>query len=105
VCPVKNVSLVALLLLSSLTFSQESKLPKISVGEVPPEPIPAGTCQHSYSGYLEVQEDGKTKDINLTSQQIGDYVKKRLSEGYSVSLYPQASGRFFVFETCQSKRD
>jgi hypothetical protein len=98
-----RISLAILLLLSSLTFFQ---LPKVSgVTETPPEPIPAGTCQKSYSGYLEVQENGKAKDMDLTPQQIGDYVKKRLSEGYSLSLYPQASGRFFVFEICQSKKN
>jgi len=32
-------------------------------------------------------------------------VKKRLSEGYSLSLYPQTSGRLFIIETCQSKKD
>lgn len=93
-----------MLLISTLVFCQDFKAPtKLTVTELPPEPIPPGTCKESYSGYLEVQEHGKTKDANLTSQQIGDYVKKRLSEGYSLSLYPQASGRLFVIETCQPK--
>ena len=101
-----KILLVILLLLSSLTFPQEPKLPeKISVTELPPESIPAGTCKESYSGYLEVPDHGKVKDTKFTSQQIGDYVKKRLGEGYSLSLYPQASGRLFVIETCQSKKD
>jgi hypothetical protein len=101
-----KISLAFLLLLSSLAVSQEPKFPqKISVEETPPEPIPTGTCKASYSGYLEITEHGEVKDTNLSSQQIGDYVKKRLGEGYSLSLYPQASGRFFVFETCQSKKD
>jgi hypothetical protein len=92
-----------ILLLASLSFSEEMKWPqKISVRELPPEPIPAGTCKESYSGYLEVPENGKVKNRDFTSQQIGDYVKKRLSEGYSLSLYPQVSGRLFVFETCES---
>lgn len=99
----KNFLLVALLM-SALAFSQESKSPKVSgVAEAPPEPIPAGTCKQSYSGYLEFQEHGKAKNTNLTSQEIGNYVKKRLSEGYSLSLYPQASGRLFVIETCAAK--
>jgi hypothetical protein len=100
-----KISLAVLLLLSLLAFSQEPKpTQKISVTELPPESIPAGICKESYSGYLEVQEHGKAKDLNLTSQQIGDYVKKRLSEGYSLSLYPQASGRFFVIETCEAQK-
>ena len=99
-----KIWLAVLLLLSSLTFSQEIKPPqKISVIELPPERIPAGTCKESYSGYLEVEEHGKAKDVNLPSQQIGDYVKKRLGEGYSLALYPQTSGRLFVIETCLIK--
>jgi hypothetical protein len=97
---------VCLLLSTAAMFAQEPKLPKVSsVTEFPPEPIPAGTCKESYSGYLEVADHGKAIDTNFTSRQVGDYVKKRLSEGYGLSLYPQASGRFFVFEICQSKKD
>jgi hypothetical protein len=100
-----KISLAILLLLSSLTFSQEPKLPqKISVAELPPELIPAGSCKESYSGYLEVQDQGKAKATNLTSQQIGNYVKKRLSEGYSMELFPQASGRLFIIETCRTEK-
>jgi hypothetical protein len=97
--------LAFLVLFSSVSFSQSTEQPTIHVTELPPEPIPTGTCKESYSGYLEVTEHGKAKDKDLTSKQIGDYVKKRLSEGYSLLLYPQASGRFFVIETCQSKKD
>ncbi len=74
----------------------------VSVTELPPEAIPVGTCRGSYSGYLEVTERGKPKKTNFTTQQIGDYVNKRLGEGYSLSLYPQVSGRLFVIESCQS---
>jgi|HubBroStandDraft_4_1064222.scaffolds.fasta_scaffold275914_2 hypothetical protein len=75
----------------------------ISVGELPPEKIPPGTCKESYSGYLEIDEHGRTKDTNLGDQEIGGYVKKRLGEGYSLALYPQASGRLFVIETCHTE--
>jgi hypothetical protein len=87
-------------------FAQSSQqLPStVTVTELPPEPIPAGTCKNSYSGYLELSEHGKPKKINFTSQQIGDYVKKRLGEGYSLSLYPQASGRLFVIEDCETTK-
>jgi len=78
------------------------KIPTVSVSELPPEQIPAGTCKESYSGYLEITQDGLTKNTNLSAQQIGDYVKKRLGDGYSLSLYPQASGRLFVIENCQA---
>ena len=96
--------LLAVLLFTSFVLSQEPKFPTVSsVTELPPEPIPAGTCKNSYSGYLELPEHGKIKKTDFTSQQIGEYVKKRLGEGYSLSLYPQASGRLFVIETCQNK--
>jgi hypothetical protein len=87
--------------------AQDSNLPypTVTVSELPPEPIPTGTCRKSYSGYLEIPARGKVKDTNFTSQQVGDYVKKRLSEGYSLALYPQASGRLFVVETCQPNKD
>lgn len=99
----RQIALVVVLV-SSLTFSQDLNKLHISVNELPPEAIPAGTCKNSYSGYLEVQEHGKPKDVDLAAQQIGDYVKKRLSEGYSLSLYPQTSGRLFIIETCQTEK-
>jgi len=87
------------------TQSPSQSSPHITVTEMPPEAIPPGTCKQSYSGYLEVPDRGKTKNKEFTPQQIGDYVNKRLGEGYSLSLYPQVSGRLFIIETCQpSKR-
>jgi hypothetical protein len=80
--------------------AQKSDWPEVSVSELPPEPIPAGTCKHSRSGYLEIDEHGKVKDTNLTSKQVGEYVNQRLGEGYALALYPQASLRVFVIETC-----
>jgi hypothetical protein len=100
---VNRILLAFLFVVSSPSFPQQSNLPKVSVSELPPEPIPAGTCKQSYSGYLEIPARKKVKETNFTSQEIGDYVNKRLSEGYSLSLYPQASGRLFVTETCPSK--
>lgn len=100
----KSIPLAFLFLLSSFIIPQQSDFPKrVSVSELPPEPIPVGTCKQSYSGYLEIPARKKVKDTNFTSQEIGDYVNKRLSEGYSLSMYPQASGRLFVVETCSSK--
>jgi len=102
----RNIFCAALLALAALTLpAQEPNNSQPTVTELPPEGIPHGTCKNSYSGYLEVQEHGKAKDVNLSTQQLGGYVKKRLSEGYSLSLYPQTSGRLFIIETCQSKKD
>ncbi len=46
-------------------------------------------------------QEGTTK---LTDQEIGEYVRKRLAEGYSVTLYPQASGKMFTVATCHPTR-
>jgi hypothetical protein len=66
--------------------SQDSNHLHPTVVELPPEPIPTGTCKESYSGYLEVQEHRKAKDLNLTSQQVGDYVKKRCTRRLVVAF-------------------
>jgi len=71
----------------------------ISVQELPPEPIPHGTCSQGHSGYLGVESSGRSR---LTEQEIGEYVRQQLKEGYSVKLYPQASGRIFSIATCES---
>jgi len=84
-----------LLILSTGTLSQN-----ITVRELPPETIPAGTCTQSTSGYLGIVGNDKKERTQLTDQEIGEYVRKRLAEGYSVLLYPQASGKMFTIETC-----
>ncbi len=100
-----SVVLLVFALLAQATPQQSNpKIPTVSVGEQPPEQIPAGTCKESHSGYLEITENGSVKKTNLSSQQIGEYVKKRLSEGYSLLLYPQASGRLFAIENCAAER-
>lgn len=107
----KLICIVPLALLGmAVLFAQQNKPqsgtevspPKVSVSELPPEPIPPAICKQSYSGYLEIAKHRKVKDTNLTSQQIGNYVKQRLSEGYILSLYPQTSGRLFVIESCSA---
>jgi hypothetical protein len=92
-----------LLLFSSLTFGQESKQPHVSIKELLPESIPAGTCKDDASGFLTVTKNGKT-ETHLTDKQLGEYVRVRLSQGYTVTLYPQASGDIFVFATCESAK-
>jgi uncharacterized protein YdbL (DUF1318 family) len=74
--------------------------PAVTVKELPPEAIPAGTCTESYSGYLGIVGKDKKERTILTDQEIGEYVRKRLAEGYSISLYPQASGKVFSVQTC-----
>jgi hypothetical protein len=76
---------------------------RISVREVPPEPFPAGSCtqSNSGSGYLHLEGDSK-EPYKLSKEQIGEYVLSRLGQGYSVTLYPQTSGRIFSVTTCES---
>ena len=71
----------------------------ISVRELPPEPIPHGTCTKGHGGYLGIESSGRFK---LTEEEIGAYVVQHLKEGYSLELYPQVSGRIFSIATCQS---
>jgi|SRR5580700_3305780 hypothetical protein len=72
----------------------------VNVTEVPPEAIPAGSCTQSTSGYLGIVGADKSERTKLTDQEIGEYVRKRLAEGYSIALYPQASGKMFTIQTC-----
>jgi len=76
----------------------------VTVTELPPETIPAGTCTESDRGYLGIVENDKTERTKLTDQEIGQYVRKKLTEGYSVELYPQASGKMFTIQTCHSAK-
>ena len=96
--------ILILLLLPALAFPQEYKMPKISVSELPPEAIPTGTCTQSNAGYLGIVQKDKTERTTLTDREIGEYIRKKLAEGYSVMLYPQASGKIFTFQTCHSAK-
>ena len=72
----------------------------VTVTELPPEAIPAGTCTASNSGYLGIVGKNKKERTKLTDQEIGEYVSKSLAQGYSVTLYPQASRKIFTVQTC-----
>jgi hypothetical protein len=73
----------------------------VSVTELPPEAIPAGTCTQSQpGGYLGIVEKDKTERTKLSDAEIGAYVRKSLAQGYSIALYPQASGKIFTQQTC-----
>ena len=51
----------------------------VTVTEVPPEAIPAGTCTQSTSGYLGIVEKDKTERTKLTDKEIGEYARKSLA--------------------------
>jgi hypothetical protein len=85
---------------SMMAFAAPKPQSTVTVTEVPPEPIPTGTCTAPLTGYLGiVEKDGKER-TKLTDREIGEYVRKSLAEGYSVALYPQASGKMFTVQTC-----
>jgi hypothetical protein len=80
--------------------AQNVTAPMITIKELPPEAIPSGTCTESQAGYLGFTKAGK-EQTRLTDKQIGEYVRVRLTQGYSVSLYPQVSGRIYAVATCE----
>ena len=98
VCPVRKF-FVVLLLFSAVCFSQS----QISVKEVPPEPFPTGTCTQDKSGYIGIPKNGK-EETRLTDKQLGEYVRVRLSQGYSVALYPQVSGKIYAIVKCETAK-
>jgi hypothetical protein len=89
------------LVLLSVGFSQSPNQSTIHVRELPPETIPAGTCKEDLSGYVGIPKNGKEEN-HLTDKQIGEYVRVRLSQGYSIALYPQVSGKMFAIAKCES---
>jgi hypothetical protein len=72
----------------------------VTVTEMPPETIPVGSCTQPKTGYLGIVGKDKKERTKLTDREIGEYVRKSLAQGYSVSLYPQASGKMFTVQTC-----
>jgi hypothetical protein len=89
--------------LAVVALAQSDIRPTITVKPLPPESIPTGTCTSDLIGYIGILKDGKAQ-TNLTDKQLGEYVRVRLSEGYSVTLYPQASGKIFAIATCESAK-
>lgn len=91
------------LVLSFLAFSQSFEKPKISVKLLPSENIPKGSCLSSTGGYLGDKNGDDYMLVNADNLKIGEYVVTRLREGYSVEVYPQASGRIFVIAECHAQ--
>jgi hypothetical protein len=95
---VKAIRIVLTLAVALAAIASEPQTANVT--EMPPEAIPAGTCTKSNAGYLGIVEKDKKERTKLTDQEIGQYVSKSLAEGYSVALYPQASGKVFTVQTC-----
>jgi hypothetical protein len=98
----RTLRLAALALLAAVSVVGQEPKTSVSVTELPPETIPGGTCAQSTSGYLGIVGKDKTERTKLTDKEIGQYVSKSLAQGYSVALYPQASGKVFTIATCHS---
>lgn len=96
--------LVLALVVAKAAIANQPQQTTVTIVELPPEAIPAGTCTESTSGFLGVVEKDKIERTKLTAEEIGKYVTKSLAEGYSVTLYPQASGRIFTKQTCESPK-
>jgi hypothetical protein len=89
------------ILLLSVALILMAQSTTIHIRELPPESIPPGSCTQSRSGYLGVEEY-HTNRFKLSKEGIGDYVLGRIDQGYSLSLYPQTSGRIFAIAQCES---
>jgi hypothetical protein len=101
VYPMTRIIFSVCFLLCAITFSGQDSAG--TVNELPPEAISVGTCTQSTSGYLGIIGVDKKERTKLTDQEIGEYVRKSLAEGYSVTLYPQASGKMFTVQTCHPR--
>ena len=90
--------------LAVVAIAQTDNRSTITVQAVPPEPVPVGTCTSSTASYLVSGSGDKRSDFKLSDRQIGEYVRIRMAQGYSLALYPQTSGKIYVVATCPAKR-
>jgi len=87
-------------LIGAILMAQSGTTATIAVKELPPEAIPAGSCSESQSGFLGVVGQNGKERTALTAIEIGEYIRNRLSQGYSITLHPQLSGRIYVIAEC-----
>lgn len=73
--------------------------PTVSVLRVPPDAFPACSGAPIYGTLGIVEKDGKQR-TKLTPDEVGDYIARRLKQGYRVTLYPQLSGKIFAISNC-----
>ncbi len=69
--------------------------------DLPPEPFPSGSCKEDAVGYLGT-EKGEENGVKFTDKEVGEYIRVRLAQGYSVTLHPQVSGKIFAIATCEA---
>jgi hypothetical protein len=100
----RAVRIAVLILAAALTAAAAEPQTNVTVTQLPPEEIPAGTCISSTGSYLVTGKGEKPSDYKLSDKQIGEYIRVRLSQGYSVTLYPQASGKIYTVETCHPRK-
>lgn len=92
-----SVSVSVGLLLAAIAFAQQPSKPQISgITVLPSDPVvPTGNCTSSSAGYLE-----KSRQGNMTDQQLGEFVSKSLHDGYIVTIYPTTKSGIFVTVQC-----
>lgn len=66
-----HIAKIMVLIIAPILLGQSAS---IHVRELPPEPIPLGTCTEGHSGFLGVESSGRFK---LTEEEIGTYVKQQ----------------------------
>jgi hypothetical protein len=89
--------LAILAIVLALRVGQSSS---VTVRRVPPEAFPPCIGAQPIYGPLGIVEKEGKQRTNLTSAEVGEYVTRRLKQGYKVTLYPQISGQIFAIAEC-----
>jgi hypothetical protein len=95
-CPMQ----IKLLLLASVLAFSMIQNPVVSIRRVPPETFPPCSGIQPIYGTLGIMKKDGEQFTNLTPEEVGDYVVRRLKQGYKVTLYPQISGKIFAIAEC-----
>jgi hypothetical protein len=98
-----QISVLTLAVITAAVAGEQSQT-AISIRALPPEAIPVGTCTSTTASYLVIGKGDKPSDYKLSDKQIGEYVRIRMAQGYSVELYPQDSGKIYVVATCHATK-
>lgn len=80
-----------------MLLAQQPKYAKLtSITGIPGEPIAAGTCTTSTSGYLEL--GGETSGFN--DAEFGKAILSALHQGYVITMYPPTKNGIFLNQEC-----
>lgn len=90
---------IALVSVALFAVSQQTQKPLMTISVAPPEPIAAGTCTSSTSGYLDL--NGKTE---FTEDEFGKMILPALRQGYVLTIYPPTKRGIFINQECHSAK-